>query len=125
MDNSKYLWRFLPPILWMVVIFLFSSRPDLPKNEIFVVDFIFKKSAHIIEYFVLVLLWNKALRTNSLPNAILISLFYAFTDEVHQLFVPGRGALLRDVGIDFIGITLATLYISRKKYGKTLHLDIS
>lgn len=35
------------------------------------------------------------------------SLFYACTDELHQHFVPGRSATLRDVGIDCIGITLA------------------
>lgn len=109
----------------MAVIFLFSSRPDLPRNEIFVVDYIFKKSAHIIEYFILVLLWNKALRTRGLSGAILISLFYAFTDEIHQLFVPGRGGQLKDVAIDSIGIILASIYISRKKHGKNLRFELN
>lgn len=89
------------------------------------VDYIFKKSAHIIEYFILVLLWNRAIRHKSLSRAILISLFYAFTDEIHQLFVPGRGGQLKDVAIDSVGILLATIYITRKKYGKSLHFELN
>lgn len=35
--------------------------------------------------------------------AIVISLLYACLDELHQYFVPGRAAQLRDVGVDAIG----------------------
>lgn len=36
-----------------------------------------------------------------------ISLLYACFDELHQLFVGGRSATFRDIGIDSIGILLA------------------
>lgn len=30
-------------------------------------------------------------------------LIYAISDEIHQMFVPGRTAMVMDVGIDFMG----------------------
>ena len=38
--------------------------------------------------------------------AIGFSILYAISDEMHQYFVPGRGAALLDVGIDSIGAIL-------------------
>ena len=42
-----------------------------------------------------------------------ICLLYASSDEIHQLFVPGRSGEVRDVMIDFsgaaLGIALSTL----------------
>lgn len=40
---------------------------------------------------------------------LIIALVYAISDEVHQLFVPGRVASIRDVLIDLIGITTAII----------------
>lgn len=105
------LLRFVPVFLWMGIMFLFSSRSDLPSGETQEVDFISKKLAHIAEYFILNLLWFKALGKKSPAQAILLSLIYAFTDEIHQLFIPGRTGKLLDVGIDFIGISLSSLLI--------------
>lgn len=39
--------------------------------------------------------------------ALAICLCYAALDEAHQMFVPGRGPQLRDVGIDFCGALLS------------------
>ena len=119
MTQNKLFFRYLPPILWMVVIFFFSSRPDLPKNQFFLLDFFFKKSAHILEYFILLLLWHKALGQKTPATAFLISLLYAFTDETHQLFVPGRGGLLQDVAIDSIGLVASVLVITKYSNGKS------
>lgn len=104
------------------MIFLFSNRPDLPKNEVIILDFIIKKLAHVSEYFILVFLWHRALGQKMLIEAFLISLFYAFTDEIHQLFVPGRTGLLRDVAIDGLGIILAVCVIKKLTYGKSIRL---
>lgn len=41
--------------------------------------------------------------------AFLFSLIYACSDELHQYFVPGRTATVRDVLIDCIGISLSVL----------------
>ena len=39
--------------------------------------------------------------------SFLISVLYAGIDELHQLFVDGRTASMRDIGIDTIGIVIA------------------
>lgn len=49
--------------------------------------------------------------TRTLSIIILISLVYAFTDEIHQLFVPGRFASLKDILIDLTGSVFALIPI--------------
>ena len=41
--------------------------------------------------------------------SILCGVFYAITDEIHQLFVPGRSGEIRDVFIDTLGVIFGTL----------------
>lgn len=43
--------------------------------------------------------------------ALLFCLLYAISDEIHQIFVPGRGCQFRDVMIDFIGSFLGSLLV--------------
>jgi VanZ family protein len=107
---NKYL-KYLPVVLWMILIFWMSSIPDLPSNKIDVLDFIFKKTAHVLEYTVLFLLWFRALGNKNPFEAVVFSLVYAFSDEIHQLFVPGRTGRLRDVGIDSLGMIIPALLI--------------
>ena len=104
----KYL-KYLPAILWMALIFLLSSRAELPKSQNYLWEFIFKKSGHLFVYFVLTLIWLYTLTKNKITNSVIYTYAYAFTDEIHQLFVPGRTGMLRDIYIDFIGIILAVL----------------
>jgi VanZ family protein len=111
MKTKLYIW--LPVLIWMAVIFTFSSQPDLPSNQIDLLDFIFKKSAHMIEFGVLVFLLSRAYQFTRPASSFLIALSYAFTDEIHQLFVPGRGGKVSDVFIDLLGIIIATKLISR------------
>lgn len=109
----KYkLFRFGPVILWMYLMFFLSSRTDLPSGETLQSDFLLKKMAHVFEYFVLNGLWFFALGKNRAGQAILFSLIFAFTDEIHQLFIPGRTGKLRDVGIDFLGILASSILIN-------------
>lgn len=42
--------------------------------------------------------------------ALGVSLFYAATDEFHQLFVEGRSGSVRDVCIDFCGALVGVLF---------------
>ena len=79
--------------------------------------------AHVFLYFCLGLssfllaesLWG--VKAAPSPSRALLSalcslafgLIYACTDELHQYFVGGRSATLRDVGIDCIGIALAEI----------------
>ena len=91
--------------------FYLSSKSDLPSNQVYTVDFITKKIAHLGEYFILTILWARALKRPLPDLALLFALIYAFTDETHQLFIPNRTGNIRDVGIDFLGISAATLLI--------------
>lgn len=116
--------KFIPAIIWMILIFIFSSQPDMPSNKVFLVDFFFKKSAHIIEYSILFILWYRALGKRSPIEALMISLSYAFTDEIHQLFVPGRTGLLRDVAIDSIGMIILSVLIVKFDLWKQLSFPL-
>jgi VanZ family protein len=83
-----------------------------------------RKAAHFTEFFALgvsLRLWFAALgkpRRALLP-AWLLATLYAATDELHQMFVDGRGPALLDVGIDSLGAlcgaALVALCISRRK----------
>ncbi len=87
-----------------------------------------RKYAHVFEYFVLfVLLFlyldcYKISFKNKLIYALIISILYACSDEVHQLFVEGRDGRVIDVIIDscgsFIGLVLC-YFIKRKKCKNT------
>lgn len=78
-----------------------------------------RKSAHFISYLILGFLVSHALKNDaSAASAIawkrrgislLLCVAYAISDELHQLFVPGRGPMLKDVLIDGSGATLGIL----------------
>ena len=62
--------------------------------------------------FCLAIAITKAKNISLAIPALFISLFYALSDEVHQLFVPGRYCSLGDFFIDSSGIILAcVLYL--------------
>ena len=66
--------------------------------------------AHFGEYAVLTLLLARALKGNQLTKkkvlllAFILAVGYAFSDEYHQKFVPGRVSALTDVLIDSLGV---------------------
>ena len=109
---------FLPPLTVMGLIFLLSGQTADPHHPWW--QILFRKLAHVTEYFVLTLAWWRALRGLA-PDAPLgqlagaagcISLLYAATDEFHQTFVGGRHGTPVDVLIDSIGIGLVCWLIS-------------
>jgi VanZ family protein len=97
--------------MWMGVIFAFSSRPIVVSGQLEIADFIIKKGAHVCEYLLLYILLSRAAHKRiGLNGAFLLALLYAFTDETHQLFVPGRGGKISDVLMfDLAGITIGYL----------------
>lgn len=113
-DRRALPW--LSVIAWASLIFYLSAQPSL-KADFGIWDFILRKGAHIVEFAVLcLLLWNAFRRTAvtyifALLPAVAISLFYAFSDEFHQRYVPGRTPALRDVGFDAAGIAIMSLII--------------
>lgn len=75
-------------------------------------NYMVRKSAHFFAYFILAILVMNATKRSGLHGfkwiiiTLLICILYAISDEVHQLFVPGRGGRLTDVLIDSIGSTV-------------------
>ncbi|MCC6300691.1 MAG: VanZ family protein [Anaerolineales bacterium] len=99
--NKLRLFRWLPVLLTMAVIFWFSSQPSNELPNFGLVDRIVKKSGHIFEYAVLSFCVWYALdfRADRRWFAWLIALLYAATDEYHQSFVVGRFSSMCDVVI--------------------------
>lgn len=135
--SRLFSWLFVAG--WMMVIFYLSHQPAaesshlslsvtnwllsglsmvIPKEfiELEQLHFYIRKSAHFFAYFVLGVLLLRAFVISGVRgwkgaiSAFLLSGVYAVSDEVHQLFVPGRGAQVSDVLIDsagaFFGIVL-------------------
>jgi VanZ family protein len=110
------LW--LPPFALMGVIFFLSAQPDL-STDLGLLDTVGRKLVHAGEYALLSLLWWRALRTVAtervaLLAALLISVAYAVSDEVHQTFVPTRWGSPVDVAIDAVGAGIAAVLIRRR-----------
>ncbi|OGM66665.1 hypothetical protein A2985_04570 [Candidatus Woesebacteria bacterium RIFCSPLOWO2_01_FULL_43_11] len=110
---TKLLRFWLPPTIWALAIFLFSTFPTAPVSQVYWREFLVKKSAHIIEYAILTIALYRAFRGygvergNSAIFSIFISVIYGATDEFHQSFTPGREPRVRDVVFDTIGALLA------------------
>lgn len=117
----KIITAYIPPVLWALLIYAFSSQTSLPGFEQSAYDFILKKISHVSVYFVLYLLVfrsvnqtiNQKHKRLVLLLPIFICLIYASSDEFHQSLVPGRYATIRDIGYDMLGVHIAFL----KKFG--------
>jgi VanZ family protein len=107
-------------LLWMAVIFSFSTltgKATVGPPPLWY--FLERKGAHVFEYAVLLFLSFRFFRLSFtqeslirvLMVAALFSLAYGATDELHQFFVPLRGSKLSDVGIDGMGILIASLLV--------------
>lgn len=76
------------------------------------IEFFIRKAAHASEYTILGVLLFLAVREYEnvrsggirLAVSWILGTLYAVTDEIHQLFVPGRSCELRDMGIDSLGV---------------------
>jgi VanZ family protein len=109
-DSLLIFW--LPVVVWSVVIFSFSSRMLPGPPGFYWLNFVEKKTAHLIEYAILSILYFRAFifsgikRKKAAILAIIVCFLYGLTDEFHQSFIPGREPTLRDVIIDTLGAGL-------------------
>ncbi len=117
---NRFIRYWIPPLLWMALIFFMSSRTHTSVSDTYVFNFIFFKTLHLIEYAVLFTLLFRAFYSQkskkesivrTLTKAALLTILYGATDELHQLFVPTREGTVRDVFIDSIGVFLMYIYI--------------
>lgn len=129
-SKKEFLIRFLPVLLWALVIFAFSANPKPynalpvswstplePSSKRVSTDEIIGRFLHVGEYIVLsvlvsrMVLWGNPIRKIHPPVIFGFSGLYALSDEFHQLFVPGRAFQLSDLLLDSIGIILGFLFI--------------
>ena len=111
-ETSDFVSRLL---LWIGTrIGLFSGEPEQYAGMLEAMSMPVRKCAHISEYAVfhvtiLYALYQWGLRGRKwLTAGFFLVFFYAGTDEIHQLFVPGRSGQFTDVMIDCIGAALIT-----------------
>jgi VanZ family protein len=110
---QKFIKYWMPPIIWMAFIFLLSSRQRISVADEYILNFLFFKTLHMIEYAILFFLFFRAYHhlnddKKSLQKIFALAFFsaviFAISDEIHQYFVPTREGTIRDVFIDSLGI---------------------
>ncbi|MEI8037867.1 MAG: VanZ family protein [Verrucomicrobiota bacterium] len=129
----KLLQYWLPPLLWMYLIFSGSGDgqsyqhsssfvepflhwlfPAMPLPQIQTIHYLVRKGAHMAEYALLAgLLWRAIRQTSpTRPRpwiwgeaglALGLVFLYAASDELHQTFIPGRTGQASDVAVDVAG----------------------
>lgn len=144
--NKKQIIYIIFSVLWMSVIFMFSNKnanssDNSSKGLIYNVVSIYAKTfnknidkeelvnklnhpvrklAHFTLYFILgffvyhVFLYSKY-KWKNIPTFI-VCFLYSISDEVHQMFIPGRAGQVKDVLIDSSGVLaiLLIIYIFNK-----------
>lgn len=84
-------------------------------NNVNITDHLVRKMAHFTEFFVLgfeLLLFSsmlKQIKLQEVANCLSIALASAVTDEALQMLTLGRGPLVSDVLLDFIGACIGIL----------------
>ena len=112
-------------IIKSVQLFTGKSLSDQEKEKVLkYLVFPVRKCAHLSLYLILGILVISLLREYMVINtklvllSLLICFLYACSDEIHQLFVPGRSGEARDVLIDTLGACLGVSFyylVFRKK----------
>lgn len=138
----------LPPLIWMVVISLFSTDhfsgrqtsrligpllrffdPDIADATIASIQLVIRKAGHLTEYAILFLLWYRALNASQrrplcvwkpryAAGCLILCFLYAGTDEWHQSRTDHRTGSPVDVGIDTLGAAMAMSWIRWRTYRK-------
>ncbi len=116
---KKFLWYWMPIIIYCIVIFVLSSLP-ITAEQLPGPDFKFKDLLlHSVEFFILSFLFLRAFVKEKwqMPFyfAILFTILYGCLDEIHQLFVSGRILSFLDVVFNMIGALLILFFKILKK----------
>ena len=105
-DQREFVNYLLPIIVYAILIFIASS---IPSSKLDFIKDISDFLLHMLEYAVLGFLvarffLNRPGKTLFLfLMALLLSIIYGATDEIHQLFTPGRDCSVLDFFADSIG----------------------
>ena len=112
--SRRRLLLWIPPIVYMLAIFNFSSQSQpLPA----VTTVVWDKLLHVVEYAGLAVLLARAFAGEGLSSiasigvALVVASLYGASDEWHQSFVPLRDSSVRDWLADTIGAVVgAAIY---------------
>ena len=104
-----------------IVKFFYKDIDSLPKEELAsimsAIHVFIRKAAHFTAYFFMGVFSLIAMHTYNCKRKIKVAvclavgLAYAIFDELHQLFVPGRGPGVFDVALDFFGCASGALVV--------------
>ena len=119
---ARRLVHWLPALLYMGLIFILSSQSKL------LIPYEFQgadKVLHVLVYAPLGFLMVHALsRSTSIAKLIFIGAFLAFlyglTDEIHQVFVPGRNASALDAMAGGTGAMIGSFIYTKLRFGKDM-----
>jgi VanZ family protein len=94
--------------------FYYSGELLTWKEPYILIEFFFRKSAHVAEYAVLAVLWLKTLNFTALKRyrmfiSPVMAILYSVSDEWHQTYIAGRTGHPIDVAVDTIGVLLIML----------------
>ncbi|MDD5155722.1 MAG: VanZ family protein [Candidatus Omnitrophica bacterium] len=112
---KKFTKYWLVLLLWLGVIFYFSSLPGKDIPALFPLqDILF----HAVTYAVLAYLFIRALKNTcpglARPKLILFTfvfgVIYGLSDEFHQSFVPGRQASAFDLFVDSVSCFIGSFF---------------
>ena len=105
---SSELLQYLRFLLVLVPEWLHDYLSGLYKN----MELVLRKAAHFTEYFILSLIFYRAMAISgarakkSMVATLVFCFLYAVSDELHQVFVPGRAFAAADILIDTLGAAL-------------------
>lgn len=101
----------LPAVAWALVIWNLSAQSRLPGPD----QPGFDKVAHFCAYALLGWLLVRAADRSALPLAVgaLLGVLYGASDEIHQMYVPGRSPDVMDWVFDAAGVAAATFVYTR------------
>lgn len=137
MNKLKKMLPWLLLVFLMIIIFYLSNQPigesrELTKKTmIMIADVVekfipieafktsgivrlFRKSAHFFLYLVMATILMFGFRSMGIKGrkamtlTMIICIVFAISDELHQLFVDGRGAQVKDVVVDAFGAIAGT-----------------
>lgn len=119
---GRFRWgHWVAVVAYAGLIFYLSAQPQPPEAVETVLQALGDRVLHAVEYGVLSVLCYRAFgyaagawaATRAVTLAIVASIGYGITDEIHQAFVPLRDADPADVFMDAIGATVAVLFWSQ------------
>ena len=134
MKALRHWWR---AICWAALIYFFSTGtfnayetanviipilqrlfPDWTPETLYQIHFLIRKTMHLLNYLLLSFFVLDGLRGDERGwrwvwgrRAVLLCTAYAALDELHQSFVPWRGASIMDVFLDSAGACVAQLMV--------------